>query len=370
MRKPRAELFIERRKLVLYWLGSLALGFLIWWAFLQLNPRAPDANDFRDGAVIVGLIFCFITMNTWGFYKKSPHLKLYDDGVELGHLGFWRWDEIASIAPSGKGPLFLLNVAGRDVPKKWAKTNAYSYEYNAEKDQASVFFKFSSFLTNMPQDEFYKVLFRYIQTSLKKSGINKTDTVVASKKSKSFNERFWGVEKPTIRRKTVIILLLAFTGLAVYGIVLTRGFFPSADYMKIVLPVFLVLSAIASAAFYWANKNGKIKTKHGTKMSNSNVVLVFLLTHLFLWIALVDGAGNAYTQSYGKPSWKIAEIKEMKEYGKEKGCAKLEDLGDAFSKVCIQPEHINQAKPGAKITIYGKESWFGFYVEKYVIAGE
>jgi hypothetical protein len=142
MRKARAELFVERRKLVFYNLGALVLAFAVWWALIQFSSQGSKLYDYRAMVVLVTIVYAVMSVKTWEYFRRSPRLKLYDDGAELDHLGFWGWEDISAITPSAKGPIFILKAEGRDLSHAWKSRKSYSYEYNSENNLASVILRF------------------------------------------------------------------------------------------------------------------------------------------------------------------------------------------------------------------------------------
>ncbi len=364
MRKTRAELFVEKRKLVLFNLAVLALAFSIWWVIIHYNSRVPNIYDFKGMVVIVTVFYALMSAKTWSHFKKSPRLKLFDDGVELDHLGFWRWEDISEIAPSAKGPIFFLKVGDRDVPKQSKKGKNYGYEYDTVNNTASVNFSFPALTTNTPQDDFYKALFRQLQNAQKEEP-NKTE--IKKEKIKSFQNLFWGVENPSLIRILTMCGVWVALIVMLYGVV-TTGFFPSQSWQNITNPLSILLSLSGTGAYYWAYKKGKIKLRHGQKLGNSSFVFLLIIAYFMSLVTLTTGFGRIYTEWYGLPTSKTITITEKLKGRGRKNCLKTKDLGgDWYSSLCVQKMDYDKIQIDSTLQVYGKEGWFGFVFQKYRI---
>jgi len=360
MKTIRTELYADKRKLLIYNIVVLLLSYAAWLGFAFFNPVLYDPT----GAFFLIAIFYMMYANrTWSLLKQSPHLKVYDDGIEFDNLGFWKWEGIGGVF-DGDQQNFRLICKGRDVPKKSKKTSACSYIYDGDTDIVFVGYKFPMSVTNIPPKEFYKTLYRYAPQKQKtKSG--------SLAKKITWRTLFWGVENPSAKRVLVVILSFIFIGLCFYAM-FTRGFFLSDNWKAIIKPLTWVATIAGTSAYYWAYSKGKLKLKSGQKkMSPLVLVLVPFLIFLLLWTSVSIGIGRAYTELYGMETEKIITVNKKKHEDHDENCLESEDLGTGYmQELCIQRKHYKNISNGSSLKVYGKGSWFGFVFKKYRLIHE
>ena len=167
MKKIRTELYADRRKLLIYNAVVFMISYAAWLGLAFLNPvlYTPKA-----GFLLTATFYVIYTNKTWPLLIKSPHLKVYDDGIRFDDLGFWKWDEIGGVFDGDKHA-FRLKCKGKNVPKKLRKTSVRSYTYDSNAEIVFIGYNFPTFVTNISPKEFYKALYRYAPKDKKtKSG--------------------------------------------------------------------------------------------------------------------------------------------------------------------------------------------------------
>lgn len=360
----RSEIYVDKRKLILYNIGIFLASFLIVPVLLYAK---------FDGNVIalayMSLIaYMAFSCRSWVFFKKSLHLKIYDNGLEIKGLGFWLWEDVSCdfhFRPrSGLG--FLLNSKGRDFEKKPKNIASSFYFFDKETDDLKIKFQFpSDYITNMSWIVFYKELERRLSE-------RKTAPENAKQKKILWTWRtlVFGAEKITLRRFFWVSLSLIALSVALLGMIL-KSFFPLPPYKIYFELSLIILTLVTTLAFFCGVSRGKIKlNKNGDKKISG---LVFVLLPVLFYTGFLFfflGAGHLYTDFYGVSS-KIEILVSDKKIRTSKGgskryCVESDDVGTGiFKEICVQKSDYDLITEGSVMTLYGKRSELGFVYEKY-----
>jgi hypothetical protein len=196
----------------------------------------------------------------------------------------------------------------------------------------------------------------------------------SAKSGQRRNKILWGAENPNLARKLFVALCFG-VGLVMFYAMMNRGFFPSEPWKTVSIFMSMILSLFMTAGFYHAHKTGKIKPRNRSKPGL--LAYIFMLVFFFplmLWLTITEGFGCAYTLWLGETAMKTVAINEKNTGRAYKSytttyCLKGEELdGDIFfSKLCVKKDDYDRIKVDSSMTVYGKESWFGFAFEKYRI---
>ena len=148
--RVRAELYADKRKILLFNFSLLALFILALYesTFFVSYPDIVFALMF-GGAIY----YISITREIWALFLNSPHLKLYENGIEFKNLGFWEWNDFG-LLHIDDDLYFKLNCKNREIPKLAKKVLAKQYAYNESGDIATVQYEFPWNITNISVKKF------------------------------------------------------------------------------------------------------------------------------------------------------------------------------------------------------------------------
>jgi hypothetical protein len=354
--KLRAELYADKNKFLI---GSLISVLFAIISVICAQIFFEDEVIKNAASVSVSVVVFFLILERAKYIIfKSPHLKLYDQHLEIRDLGVWTLDEIGGHAGEDK-IIFTLKCEGRNMPLKVSKKIAYFYKYYPEKNIVLAGFEFPWRLSNISTHEFHKNVYRYAPGDHKKP---------EHLHRKSLERKTWktwllGGENPS--RKDWIKNILIYIAIILFGYIMfgKHNFFPSSQWKSISSVITYILIILGSALYYYAYWKGKIKLAENTGRISRWASLLFIPISIWMasYVTIELAIAKIHTEYFGQPATKIIMV--IKDNDVDKYCFDSEELGTGFLKeLCVNKTFYISLPRQKSLLLSGKESSTGFIV--------
>ncbi len=378
-KKPKAELRLDKRRLIFIVVAILAACIAVAYGFYELilkdHKSLENPGSHLAFLLGFGLIFCGMNFvrKSIGLIRNPPLIRLFENGMEIVNLGFWEWGEING-APTKSTLVLILKRGNRTLPLTAKKTGATFYKYDPEKDFVIIKFEFPICCSHTSLEEFGRAVIAYAPPLEQPQ---KTDATEVKEQPKSWKTYLFNSENPTT--KTVIINLSLFLLLALCFYTMAEpNFFPSTSWDhigNILILISVILTALFSMYLLWS-KGTTPYLKNGKKIRPLLTALILPPTVWLLFkIAIVLGFGHTYTELYGSETSMVVPVEKTnrthRSYGRYSHsptlyCLNSEKLQRGFmNDLCIKKDRYESMPGQFFMTLVGKQSYFGFVVDRY-----
>ncbi|MAQ71706.1 MAG: hypothetical protein CL565_05885 [Alphaproteobacteria bacterium] len=359
----RGEIFVDRRKVFFFNVGIILLGYV---ASLILNIFYYK-SDYIFTYILTAIFYVVFTIKTWPLFFKTPHLKIFSNGLEIRGLGFREWKDISFRI--SEEIVFLSTCGFGKADKKIIKnSNPKKYEVDSKRNRLDIYFEFPYFTANISTKKFYNLIISQTLQN-KPEAYKKIQKLVDEGDKKTWRTYIFGSEKLTYRNILWNIFILLMVAMIAFPF-LNASFFPSASWKSLSNILSIAFSLPLFVFFVYKYRAGKLDLSRASKFKFFQLCLLLTYPAIFyLWFYLIFlSVGKAINLVYGHEVEKVVLVNKQKKADQNEFCLESMELGTGILKnICLQEKDYKNTPKTFNLTVIGKGSWFGLEASKYNI---
>ena len=359
---PIAELYVDKRKVLWFnfALFMLASGIALGHAYLFY------IHDQLFIFIITLVFWVPFAKNSWQYFYKKSHIKLYASGVEIVGAGYWDWADIDPAASRNSMGVSVKRLSSPPQKKNFGG-GIDVFSYNADLKSLFVIYQYPFRCTNMPLDAFQREI-EILEPAERTSRNHEAGGSVP----KSWREEFFGSKVSNFSAFLILVCTFSYLGFSFYGLV-NEAHFP-AHIWQDSLRCFCLFAVAIIFTFILKNvRAGHDFMPHAYKFYKYFMLVICapLFCYMMVWVPL-SGVGKAVTEITGRDVERIVAAYDREPVSRRQFCFKggALFLSSAYEVICVDKMYEEKLPRSGELIIMGKESWFGFQYSGYRVSNE